>query len=168
MLLLPLCSFIYGSAIRLREILLSQIAFRRESEKIAGQFDFAINNMSHGMCMISAEMKILVSNKRFSEFLGLPPDRAIVNVRFGAVLRLAVKRGALPKDASHRLLRAFAVASGERSKLNAVRDRERERPRSWTLLGTSRLPAFSDSLRLVDRETNRCAVRRDFSMSMSG
>ena len=39
---------------------------------------------------------------------------------------------------------------------------------SWTLLGTSRLPAFSDSLRLVDRETNRCAVRRDFSMSMSG
>ena len=38
----------------------------------------------------------------------------------------------------------------------------------WTLLGTSRLPAFSDSLRLVDRETNRCAVRRDFSMSMSG
>src|SRR6516165_11391130 len=121
MLLLPLCSFIYGSATRLREILLSQIAFRRESEKIAGQFDFAINNMSHGMCMISAEMKILVSNKRFSEFLGFPPDRAIVNVRFGAVLRLAVKRGTLPKDASQRLLRAFAVASGERSKLNAVR-----------------------------------------------
>ena len=41
-------------------------------------------------------------------------------------------------------------------------------PRRWTLLGTSRLPAFSDSLRLVDRETNRCAVGRDFSMSMSG
>ena len=37
-----------------------------------------------------------------------------------------------------------------------------------TLLRTSRLPAFSDSLRRVDRETNRCAVRRDFSMSMSG
>ena len=52
LLLAPLCFFIYGSASRLRNILLSQIAFRTESEKIAGQFDMALNNMSHGMCML--------------------------------------------------------------------------------------------------------------------
>ena len=115
MLLAPLCLFIYGSAARLRNILLSQIAFRTESEKIAGQFDFAINNMSHGMCMISAEMKILVSNTKFSEFLGLRRDRPIVSVRFPSLLRFAVKRGALPKDASDRLMGAFGAANSERA-----------------------------------------------------
>ena len=54
LLVAPLCFFIYGSASRLRNILLSEIAFRTESERIANQFDFALNNMSHGMCMVSA------------------------------------------------------------------------------------------------------------------
>jgi diguanylate cyclase (GGDEF)-like protein len=111
LLVLPLCMFIHGSAARLRDILLSQIAFRTESEKIAGQFDFAINNMSHGMCMISADMKIAVSNAKFAEFLGLGQGRRIVNVRFPALLRFAVQRGAIPKHASDRLKAAFGVGN---------------------------------------------------------
>jgi diguanylate cyclase (GGDEF)-like protein len=114
MLVLPLCMFIHGSAARLRDILLSQIAFRTESEKIAGQFDFAINNMSHGMCMISGDMKIVVSNEKFSEFLGLRQDRPIVNVRFPALLRFAVQRGAIPKHASDRLMAAFGAGNSGR------------------------------------------------------
>jgi diguanylate cyclase (GGDEF)-like protein len=114
MLVLPLCMFIHGSAARLRDILLSQIAFRTESEKIAGQFDFAINNMSHGMCMISGDMKIAVSNAKFSEFLGLRQDRPIVNVRFPALLRFAVQRGAIPKHASDRLMAAFGAGNSGR------------------------------------------------------
>ena len=114
MLVLPLCMFIHGSAARLRDILLSQIAFRTKSEKIAGQFDFAINNMSHGMCMISADMKIAVSNAKFSEFLGLRRDRRIVNVRFPALLRFAVQRGAVPKHAADRLMAAFGAGNSGR------------------------------------------------------
>ena len=181
MLLLPLCSFIYGSATRLREILLSQIAFRRESEKIAGQFDFAINNMSHGMCMISAEMKILVSNKRFSEFLGFPPDRALANVRFGAVLRLAAKRGALPKDASDRLLRAFAVASGERSQSSMQFETANENVLEVTLTPNSRggwvvvvqdVTAKRNADRVIDRMAHFDSVtnlrnRRSFELTLA-
>ena len=107
LLLAPLCLFIYGSASRLRNILLSEIAFRSESEKIAAQFDFAINNMSHGMCMISPEKRILVSNNRFSEFLGLPQGRPIVNVRFQSLLRLANRRGGVPGEALDRLFSAL-------------------------------------------------------------
>jgi len=73
-LLGPLCLFIYSSATRLRNILLSEMGYRRQSETIAKQFDFAINNMSHGMCMISADKKILVSNAKFAEILGLPEN----------------------------------------------------------------------------------------------
>ena len=107
LLLAPLSFFIYGSASRLRDILLSEIAFRSESEKIAAQFDFAINNMSHGMCMISPEKRILVSNNRFSEFLGLPQGRPIVNVRFQSLLRLANRRGGVPGEALDRLFSAL-------------------------------------------------------------
>ena len=111
LLLAPLCIFIYGSASRLRNILLSQIAFRTESERIANQFDFAINNMSHGMCMVSAEKRILVSNAKFSEFLALEHAPPITNVRLEAVARLAKRRAAVPQDAIADLLRAFDAAS---------------------------------------------------------
>ncbi len=107
LLLAPLSFFIYGSAARLRDILLSEIAFRSETEKIAAQFSFAINHMSHGMCMISAEKRILVSNNRLSGFLGLPQDRPIVNVRFQSLLRLAHRRGTVPGEALERLLVAL-------------------------------------------------------------
>jgi diguanylate cyclase (GGDEF)-like protein len=111
MLVLPLCMFVHGSAARLREILLSQIAFRTESERIANQFDFAINNMSHGMCMVSAEKRILVSNAKFSEFLALEHALPITNVRLEAVARLAKRRAAVPQEAIDGLLRAFDAAS---------------------------------------------------------
>ena len=118
LLLAPLCFFIYGSASRLRNILLSQIAFRTESERIANQFDFAINNMSHGMCMVSAEKRILVSNAKFSEFLALEHAPPITNVRLEAVARLAKRRAAVPQDAIADLLRSFdaASAAGRRSR----------------------------------------------------
>jgi diguanylate cyclase (GGDEF)-like protein len=108
-LLGPLCLFIYSSATRLRNILLSEMGYRRQSETIAKQFDFAINNMSHGMCMISADKKILVSNAKFAEILGLPENRPIANVRFKSLLRLAARRGAVPKDDGDRLLNAIAA-----------------------------------------------------------
>jgi diguanylate cyclase (GGDEF)-like protein len=106
-----LCFFIYGSASRLRNILLSQIAFRTESERIANQFDFAINNMSHGMCMVSAEKRLLVSNAKFSEFLSLKRERPITNIRLEAVTRLAKQRGAVPQEALDGLLKAFDAAT---------------------------------------------------------
>jgi diguanylate cyclase (GGDEF)-like protein len=111
LLLAPLCFFIYGSASRLRNILLSQIAFRTESERIANQFDFAINNMSHGMCMVSAEKRLLVSNAKFSEFLSLKRERPITNIRLEAVTRLAKQRGAVPQEALDGLLKAFDAAT---------------------------------------------------------
>ena len=111
LLLVPLCFFIYGSASRLRNILLSQIAFRTESERIANQFDFAINNMSHGMCMVSAEKRLLVSNAKFLEFLSLKRERPITNIRLEAVTRLAKQRGAAPQEAIDGLLNAFDAAA---------------------------------------------------------
>jgi diguanylate cyclase (GGDEF)-like protein len=64
--------------------------------------------------MISADMKIAVSNAKFSEFLGLKRDRPIVNVRFPALVRFAVQRGAIPKLASDRFMAAFGAGNSGR------------------------------------------------------
>ena len=113
MLLAPLWMFVQTSASRLRSMLLSEMAYRRHSETIASQFDFAINNMSHGMCMISVDKKILVSNTKFVEFFGLPGNRSITNVRFKSLLRLAARRGAMPKNDCDRLLNSVTAADVE-------------------------------------------------------
>jgi diguanylate cyclase (GGDEF)-like protein len=102
--------FIVWSAARLRNILLSEMAYRRRSDLIADQFDFAINNMSHGMCMVSADMKILVSNGKFAEFFGLPANKQMGDTNFKTLLRLGTRTGALSKEDGLRVLNAFATS----------------------------------------------------------
>ncbi|MEA2930887.1 MAG: hypothetical protein QOG38_3315, partial [Hyphomicrobiales bacterium] len=38
------------------------------------RFDIALNNMAHGLCMFDADMRLIVSNKRYAEMFNLPPD----------------------------------------------------------------------------------------------
>jgi diguanylate cyclase (GGDEF)-like protein len=114
----PTSLFIYSSAARLRNILLSEMAYRRQSDLIAEQFDFAINNMSHGMCMISSDMKILVSNGKFAQFLGLPATRGIENANFKTLLRLGTRTGALSQENGFRVLNAFATSYATEGETN--------------------------------------------------
>jgi diguanylate cyclase (GGDEF)-like protein len=109
-LMWPLSLFIVSSATRLRNILLSEMAYRRQSDLIAEQFDFAINNMSHGMCMMSAEMNILVSNGKFAEFFGLPANKRIEDANFKTLLRMGTRTGALSKEDAFRVLNALATS----------------------------------------------------------
>ncbi|MBV9564270.1 MAG: EAL domain-containing protein [Bradyrhizobium sp.] len=41
---------------------------------LAGQFDTALNNMPHGLCMFRADGQLAVINHRFSEMMNLPDD----------------------------------------------------------------------------------------------
>ena len=81
--------FVYNSAERLRAILRSELIHRRRSETTASRFRLAIDNMSHGMCMIDANMRITVSNAQLAECFGLPQERSLQGVHFGALLRMA-------------------------------------------------------------------------------
>ena len=72
--LAPICLFVYASAARLRRTLLDEIRFRDQSQKIAAQFDVAINNMSHGLCTLDGDGRIVVFNNKFRTVLSLPPE----------------------------------------------------------------------------------------------
>ncbi|HEY1941646.1 MAG TPA: EAL domain-containing protein [Roseiarcus sp.] len=115
MLVAPLSMFVQSSATRLRSTLLSEMSYRRRSESIAAQFDFAINNMSHGMCMISTGRLILVSNAKFAEFFGMPADAAVTHVDFTSLLSEAIERGAISHEHADRLLDLIMTANAEAS-----------------------------------------------------
>ncbi len=181
LMLAPVCVFISGSASRLRNILLSEIAFRNRSERIASQFNFAINNMSHGICMISADRRVLVSNNRFSEFLGLPPRRSLVDARFASLLRLARRSGMAPREAIDRLQRALCAPASRNSPYAMAFETLDERAYDLTLTPNSRggwvmvvqdVTAKRNADRVIDRMAHFDSVtdlrnRRSFEIALA-
>jgi diguanylate cyclase (GGDEF)-like protein len=99
--------YVYFYSARFREIFLSEFKHRRQFETIASRFRFAIDNMSHGMCMIDSNLRIVVSNAEMSECFGLPAARSLQGTRFSALMRLARRWGALSRDDIDRLMASF-------------------------------------------------------------
>ena len=108
---IPLFAFIKASSTKLKNTFHAEVAARIKSGILANRLDAALNNMSHGMCMLSAEKRILVSNAKFSEFLALDRARPISNVRFESLMRLAKRRAAVPQETIDGLLRALDAAA---------------------------------------------------------
>ena len=127
MLVAPIWMFVLSSATRLRNMLLSEMSYRRRSESIAAQFDFAINNMSHGMCMISAGSLVLVSNAKFAEFFGMTADAAVAHRRLQVLADGGDSSAArFPGSDADRLLDLVTTAEREgRPKRRADRDGRR-------------------------------------------
>lgn len=57
---------------RLRRTLFDAATASRDVALLANRFDAALNNMPHGLCMFDSEGRIVVSNQRLSQLMGLP------------------------------------------------------------------------------------------------
>jgi len=68
---------------RLRRTLLDAVIAQRDMSLLAKRFDTALNNMPHGLCMFDSRARLVVSNARLTEILGIPPDAG----RKGATVR---------------------------------------------------------------------------------
>ena len=66
--------------------MLSEISFREQSQKITAQFDVAINNMSHGLCTLDGEGRIVIFNNKFRSVLSLPPEAPLAGCDIYALL----------------------------------------------------------------------------------
>jgi diguanylate cyclase (GGDEF)-like protein len=60
---------------RLRKTLLDAVVSARDIGVLATRFDTALNNMPHGLCMFDAERRLVVSNRRLVDILGIPDGR---------------------------------------------------------------------------------------------
>ncbi len=95
--------FIYGMAditLSIRDIIIQALTMTRKEaalaarfEEQANRFDIALNNMSHGLCMLDQQDRLQVWNERFLELLHLQKVPVCVGMRIPQLVRHSIRAG---------------------------------------------------------------------------
>jgi diguanylate cyclase (GGDEF)-like protein/PAS domain S-box-containing protein len=110
---IPLFLFIKASANRLKETFLAEVAARHQVGKLATRLDTALNNMSHGLCMVDAKGRLSLTNNQVLRIFGLTETDVHVGTEMRAVLRKLVRNGVLARSEFKRLSQALFRKSGD-------------------------------------------------------
>jgi diguanylate cyclase (GGDEF)-like protein len=89
--LLPLVLFIKSASSRLKGIFRAEIAERNRSAMLAGRLDTALNNMSHGLCMINRQGRLILANDKFHRIFCLSPETELAGAHARAIFRKLVR-----------------------------------------------------------------------------
>jgi diguanylate cyclase (GGDEF)-like protein len=95
--------FIYGMmdiTLSIRAIIIQALTMTRKEaalaarfEEQANRFDIALNNMSHGLCMLDPQDRLQVWNERFLELLHLQNAPMRVGMRISQLVRHSIRAG---------------------------------------------------------------------------
>jgi diguanylate cyclase (GGDEF)-like protein len=95
--------FIYGMmdiTLSIRDIIIQALTMTRKEaalaarfEEQANRFDIALNNMSHGLCMLDEQNRLQVWNERFLELLHLNDAPVRVGMRVSQLIRHSIRAG---------------------------------------------------------------------------
>lgn len=102
----------------------------RESA-LAGQFDTALNNMPHGLCMFTADGRLAVMNHRFSSIMNLPADIMHSGASASDIVDACVKAGSV-SEASGNIILAEIENSQAKDIITTDPEAARGRALSWT------------------------------------
>ena len=98
---------------------------------LAGQFDTALNNMPHGLCMFAADGHLAVMNHRFSEMMNLSDDLVHSGASAPDIVAACVSAGSI-SDASARIILSEIENSQAKDVITTDPDLVRARSLSWT------------------------------------
>ena len=115
----------------LHKIFMSAVAAREREAALAGQFDTALNNMPHGLCMFRADGRLAVMNHCFSEMMKLPDEMVDRQTNVSEVIDACVAAGSISL-ASGRIILAEIEDSQARDIITTDPDVARGRSLSWT------------------------------------
>ncbi len=79
----------------LHRIFMQAVVAREREAALATQFDTALNNMPHGLCMFTNDGRLAVMNRCFGEMMGLPADLAHMRPRGSDILAACVDAGSI-------------------------------------------------------------------------
>src|SRR6267154_2539418 len=71
---------------------------------LAGQFDTALNNMPHGLCMFAADGRLAVMNHRFSEMMNLSDDLVHRGANSRDIVTACVRGGSISSASAEMIL----------------------------------------------------------------
>jgi diguanylate cyclase (GGDEF)-like protein len=118
-------------AANLHRIFMRAVVAREREAALAGQFDTALNNMPHGLCMFRADGQLAVMNHRFSEMMELPDDLVHHGASASDIVSACVSAGSI-SAASGRMILSEIENSQARDIITTDPDEARDRSLSWT------------------------------------
>ncbi|WP_291866839.1 EAL domain-containing protein [Bradyrhizobium sp.] len=115
----------------LQKIYVRALIAREREAALAGQFDTALNNMPHGLCMFAADGRLAVMNHRFSEMMNLSDDLVQRGASAPDIFAACVSGGSI-SAASGKIILSEIENSQARDIITADPDIARSRSLSWT------------------------------------
>jgi len=115
----------------LHRIFMRALLAREREAALAGQFDTALNNMPHGLCMFRPDGRLAVMNHRFSEMMELSEDLVRRGTTAADIVQACVVSGSI-SAASGKLILAEIQNSEARDVVTTDPDVLRGRSLSWT------------------------------------
>ena len=115
----------------LHRIFMRAVVAREREAALAGQFDTALNNMPHGLCMFRADGRLAVMNNRFREMLNLPDDIVKRDMIASDIVDACAAQGTI-SAASGKLILAEIEHTQTRDMVTSDPDITRDRSLSWT------------------------------------
>ena len=92
----PLISFMKGYSTRLRANFLGVVSAQQKAATLAGRLDTALNNMSHGLCMIDGAGRLILANDQFRAIFKLKDEAALAGESVHALFRRSIRPQLLP------------------------------------------------------------------------
>src|SRR5258707_1844661 len=115
----------------LHRIFMQALVAREREAALAGQFDTALNNMPHGLCMFAADGRLAVMNHRFSEMMNLSDDLMHRGASAEQIVDACVNAGSI-SAASGQMILSEIENSQARDIITTDPDLARGRSLSWT------------------------------------
>jgi diguanylate cyclase (GGDEF)-like protein len=115
----------------LHRIFMQALVAREREAALAGQFDTALNNMPHGLCMFAADGRLAVMNRRFSEMMNLSDDLVERGAGPGDMVVDCVSAGSI-SAASGKMIVLEIENPQARDIITTDPDAARDRSLSWT------------------------------------
>ncbi|WGD51741.1 EAL domain-containing protein [Bradyrhizobium sp. CB1650] len=116
----------------LHRIFLRAVVAREREAALASQFDTALNNMPHGLCMFRADGQLAVMNHRFGEMTDLSSALAQSGAGAADIISACVNSASISAESGNLILGEIADARMKEIVTNDP-DLARGRTLSWTL-----------------------------------
>jgi diguanylate cyclase (GGDEF)-like protein len=115
----------------LHRLFMRALLAREREAALAGQFDTALNNMPHGLCMFAADGRLAVMNHRFSEMMSLSDDLMHRGAGASDIVDACVSGGSI-SAASGKIILSEIENSQARDIITTDPDAASARALSWT------------------------------------
>lgn len=116
----------------LHKIFMRAVVAREREAALAGQFDTALNNMPHGLCMFGVDRQLAVMNHRFGEMLDLPGTLVRSGVNARDIVEACVSSGSISAASGEAII--IEIESSQAKEIVTVDpDAQRNRSLSWTV-----------------------------------